>query len=239
MHTEVLTYQADGLSMHSPLYVPAVPSGRKPAVLVFPEAFGLSEHAKNNAQKIASLGYVALASDLHGEARQLAGMEQVGAFLGELLAAPERIRARARAGLAALTARPEVDPARVAAIGYCFGGTMAFELARGGAEIVAAVGFHSGLQTNAPAQPGSIRGKVLAMIGAEDPLVPPEQRAAFEQEMRAAQVDWQLHVYGGVYHSFTEPAADRRGNPALRYDARADARSWKSFTALLDEVFAS
>lgn len=238
MHTEVLTYEADGLRMHSHLYVPAAPAGRKAAVIVFPEAFGLGAHAKSKAQKIAGLGYVALASDLYGEERQLANMEQLGAALAPLFAAPERIRARAQAGLAALTARPEVDPARVAAIGYCFGGTMAFELARGGGDIVAAVGFHSGLETQAPAQPGSIRGKILALIGAEDPLVPPEQRAAFEQEMRNAQADWQLHVYGGVYHSFTEPAADSRGSPGLRYDAQADARSWKSFTALLDEVFA-
>jgi dienelactone hydrolase len=151
---------------------------------------------------------------------------------------PEATRARARGGFDALVTRSEVDTARIAAIGYCFGGTMALELARSGAPLSAAIGFHSGLATARPQDARNIKGKVLACIGADDPGIPPEQRMAFEQEMRAAGVDWQMHLYGGVVHSFTNPAADKLGQPDFaRYDAGADARSWSAMMALFAEVF--
>lgn len=152
---------------------------------------------------------------------------------------PAKIRARAKGALDALTAEPTVDAGRIAAIGFCFGGGMALELARGGADLRGVVGFHSGLGTQAPDDAKNIRGKVLMCIGADDPSVPPEQRAAFEQEMRAGGVDWRMHLYGGVVHSFTDPAADTRGMPdRLRYDAGADARSWAEMRAFFDEIFA-
>jgi dienelactone hydrolase len=138
----------------------------------------------------------------------------------------------------ALCACPEVDTQRIAAIGFCFGGTMALELARGGAPILAAVGFHSGLATAAPQDAKNIRGRVLVCIGADDPLIPPQQRQDFEAEMRAGNVDWQMSLYGGVVHSFTNPAADRMNRPeSLRYDAKADASSWRQMRELFDEVF--
>lgn len=238
MTSEILTYEADGLAMRSYLHVGAG-TGRRPGILVFPEAFGLSEHAKSRAERLAELGYVALACDLHGEEQIFDGLDQIMPIITELRADPLRIRARAEGGLTALAARPEVDPARIAAIGYCFGGTMAFELARSGAAIRAAIGFHSGLATARPEDAKNIKGKVLACIGADDPGISPDERAAFEQEMRAGGVDWQLHLYGGVVHSFTNPDADARGMPEfLRYDATADARSWAAMHALLDETLA-
>lgn len=238
MRTEILTYEADGLNMHGVLYIEAASSGPRPGILVFPEAFGLGEHAKSRAERLAGLGYAALACDLHGEAKMIHDMPEVMGILGALRQAPEKIRARAAGGLNALLARPEVDATRIAAIGYCFGGTMAFELARSGADIVGAVGFHAGLATAAPEDAQNIKGKILACIGADDPGVDASQREAFEQEMRAAKVDWQLHVYGGVVHSFTNPAADAMGRPEFsRYDAKADARSWASLLAFLGEVF--
>ena len=238
MSSEILTYEADGLAMRSHLHVGAG-TGKRPGILVFPEAFGLSEHAKSRAERLAELGYVALACDLHGEERIFDGLDQIMPIITELRADPLRIRARAEGGLKALAARPEVDPARIAAIGYCFGGTMALELARSGAAIRAAIGFHSGLATARPEDAKNIKGKVLACIGADDPGISPEERAAFEQEMRAGGVDWQLHLYGGVVHSFTNPDADARGMPEfLRYDATADARSWAAMHALLDEALA-
>lgn len=239
MHTETLRYEADGLSMESSLYVDGKRDGRRPAVLVFPEAFGLGDHARSRAERLAGLGYVALACDLHGEARVYDELDAVMGLIKPLREHPERTRARAGGGLKALLARPEVDPARVAAIGYCFGGTMALELARGGAAIAGAVGFHSGLATAAPQDAKAIRGKVLVCIGADDPGIDAAQRNAFEEEMRAGGVDWQMKVYGGVVHSFTNPAADRLGRPDFaRYDARADARSWAEMRAFFDEIFA-
>jgi dienelactone hydrolase len=224
--------------MQSQLYVNEAGPARRPGVLVFPEAFGLGAHAKAQAERLAGLGYAALSCDLHGGGTVHESFETIGALLGALGAAPERIRARARGGLEALLARPEVDPARIAAIGYCFGGTMALELARDGAALAGTVGFHSGLGTAAPAVEGAVKGKVLVCIGADDPTVGADQRAAFEAEMRGAKADWQMHIYGGVVHSFTNEEADARGMPDfVRYDGKADARSWAAMLGLFGEIF--
>jgi dienelactone hydrolase len=237
MSTRDLTYQADGLSMNSQLFFDPA-SGKRPGVLVFPEAFGLGEHAIERAERLARLGYVALASDLHGHRQTVFDREKITSLLGELRGNPARIRARAQGAMDALCACPEVDTQRIAAIGFCFGGTMALELARGGAPLLAAVGFHSGLAAAAPQDARNIRGRVLVCIGADDPLIPPQQRVDFEAEMRAGNVDWQMSLYGGVVHSFTNPAADRMNRPeSLRYDAKADASSWRQMRELFDEVF--
>ena len=238
MPNRSVKYQADGLSMDAELFYEAG-GGKKPGVLVFPEAFGLGEHALEKAKRLAGLGFVALACDLHGNRRMIKDLDAVMRELGALAADPKRVRARAQAGLDALSACAEVDAKKIAAIGFCFGGTMALELARSGAPIAAAVGFHSGLATASPADAKNIRGKVLVCIGADDPMIPLEQRAAFEKEMREGKVDWQLNVYGGAVHSFTNKEADARGNPqALRYDAKVEARSWQQMRDLFSEVFA-
>jgi dienelactone hydrolase len=235
MHQELLTYQADGLSMRSQLFFEPG-AARRPGVLVFPEAFGISEHATLRAQRLAGMGYVALACDLHGDGKLIDELEPAIAALKPLFADPSRTRARATGALEALTARAEVDAGRVAAIGFCFGGTMALELARGGAEIAAAVGFHSGLSSEAPKSDArNIRGRVLVCIGADDPMIPAEQRAVFEKEMRDGGVDWQMHLYGKTVHSFTNHGAAKRNMPdAIRYSPEADARSW----AAMQQVFA-
>src|ERR1700730_14087002 len=143
MKTETLTYSADGRTMESILYCEPA-GGTRPGVLVFPDAAGLGEQAMASAQKLARLGYVALACDLYGRHQVFAEEAKIMQMLREIRHDVARIRARAQGALAALQARPEVDPQRVAAIGYCFGGTMALELARSGAAIAGVVGFHSG-----------------------------------------------------------------------------------------------
>ncbi len=215
-------------------------AGPRAAVLVFPEAFGLGEHAIGRAERLAALGYVALACDLQGEGRVEDGLEAAIGLLKPLFADPSKTRARARGGMDALLARPEADGARVAAIGFCFGGTMALELARGGAALKAVVGFHSGLGTAAPASDAkAIQARVLVCIGADDPMIPAEQRATFEAEMRGAGVDWQMHLYGNTVHSFTNQGAAKRNMPdAIRYSPESDARSWGSMQALFDETLA-
>ena len=238
MRSEVVSYEADGLAMESHLYFDESHTGLRPGVLVFPEAFGLGDHAKGKARALAELGYVALACDLHGEGRIKTDRDEMMAELGALFEAPERIRARARGGLDALLGHAKVDPARIASIGFCFGGTMSLELARGGSPIAAVVGFHCGLKTTRPEDAANIRAKILVLLGADDPGIPPEQRAAFECEMRAGKVDWQMKLYGGVVHSFTNPAADMMGMPDFtRYDAVADRRSWAEMLAFFDEIF--
>ena len=239
MHRETLTYEADGLTMKSQLILDPQ-GGRRAGVLVFPEAFGLSDHAISRAERLASLGYVALACDLHGDARLVDDLQAVVGLLGPLYAEPSKTRARAAGGLGALVARPEVDPARIAAIGFCFGGTMALELARSGADVKAITGFHSGLSTTAPKTDAeAIKGRILVCIGADDPMIPADQRATFEAEMRDAGVDWQMHLYGRTVHSFTNQSAAKRNMPeAIRYSPEADARSWASMLHLVSETLA-
>lgn len=238
MQHETLTYEADGLTMKSELFFEPGTTGPRPGVLVFPEAFGLSRHAISRAERLAEMGYVALACDLHGDARLVEDLQEAMGLLKPLFAAPGKTRARAGAGLAALTARAEVDASRMAAIGFCFGGTMALELARAGAALRAVVGFHSGLGTAAPMSDArAIKARVLVCIGADDQMIPLEQRAAFETEMRDAGVDWQMHLYGNTVHSFTNQEADKRNMPdKIRYSAEADARSWVSLRELFSET---
>jgi dienelactone hydrolase len=237
MHHETLTYQADGLTMKSQLFFEPAATPRA-GVLVFPEAFGLGEHAIARAERLAALGYAALACDLHGDGRVVDDLQEAIGLLQPLFADPSKTRARAAGGFAALTARGEVDASRVASIGYCFGGTMSLELARAGAELKAVVGFHSGLGTAAPKTDAkNIKARVLVCIGADDPMIDAAQRAGFEAEMRDAGVDWQMHLYGGTVHSFTNPEAAKRNMPdAIRYSAEADARSWAAMQELFGET---
>lgn len=234
MRREVLNYEADGLLMRSQLFFEPASSPRA-GVLVFPEAFGLGEHAIDRAKQLASLGFVALACDLHGEGRFVDDLQEAMAMLQPLFDDPSRTRARASAAFQSLIARPEVDATRVAAIGFCF--PMPLELARSGAKLRAVVGFHTGLTTNAPQTiAGSIPARILVCIGADDPFIPPAHRSAFESEMRDAGADWQIHLYGRTVHSFTNKAAAKRNMPdTIRYSPEADLRSWKSMLELFSE----
>lgn len=233
MRTETVTYEADGLHFKSELYVEAG-TEPKPGVLVFPEAFGLSEHARTRAEGLAKLGYAALACDIHGNGRLVTDLGEAIGLLKPLYADTQRMRARGRAALKMLQAREEVVVDRTASIGFCFGGTMSLELARSGADLKAVVGFHSGLSTTAPKTDAkAYRGRVLVCIGADDPFIAPQERATFEDEMRNAGVDWQMHLYGGTVHSFTNREAGQRNNPAMRYSEAADKESW----AAMQELF--
>ena len=204
-------------------------------MLVCHEGPGLDGHAKSRADRLAALGYVAFALDYHGGGVALS-LDEVMPKLMALRGDTALTRRRGRAGLEILTSQPRTDTSRLAAIGYCFGGTMALELGRDGVELAAIVGFHSGLGTAEPADATNITGHVLVCIGADDPLIPADQRSAFEAEMRAAGVDWQMHLYGGAVHSFTNPDAGRLGRPGIAYDQRADERSWSAMLALFAEV---
>jgi dienelactone hydrolase len=236
MHTESIAYEADGARRIGFLAVDRARAGRRPGVLIAHEASGVSEVVKERARRLASLGYVAFALDYVGDGKVL-GMEESMAMLAGYRAAPERIRAIGRASLDILRAQPEVDSARIAAIGYCYGGTAVLELARDGADVRCTVGFHSGLATTRPDDAKNIKGKVLVCIGAEDPLIPPEQRLDFEREMRAANVDWRLYLFGGAVHGFSNPSVDRLKHPALAYHRPTDERSFRAMRDLFDETF--
>jgi len=235
VQSQDIEYSFDGLRLVGELSVDDATADGRPAILVCHEGNGLSDHAKHVARKLAGLGYVAFALDYYGDGQPLPD-DQVFARYSELAGDADRTRGIARAGLDVLLADARADHGRVAAIGYCFGGTMSLELARAGTDLACVVGFHSGLGTPAPASSGDITAKILVNIGTEDPIIPPEQRAAFEEEMRAAGADWRMVLYGGAVHSFTNPAADG-ANPAIKYEAVADARSWRAMLDLFGEVF--
>ena len=217
----------------------ALPDGEgvRPAVLIAHEGPGLDDYQKDRAGRFAELGYVAFALDYHGGGKLLADRDEMMARLGELGGDPNRIRALGDAGLEVLLREPRADASKVAAVGYCFGGTVVLELARGGADIKVVVGFHPGLGTQRPEDARNITGKVLVCVGSEDPFIPVEQRLAFEAEMRSAGVDWRMNLYGGVEHSFTHPRAGLAAFPGVKYDQLTDERSWRAMLDLFDEVF--
>jgi dienelactone hydrolase len=209
-----------------------------PAIVLFPDARGVGAHAIECAGRLAALGYPTLVADLYGEGLMTHDMAQAGDLMRGLRADVDRWRARARAALEALSRQEGVDPSRLAAIGYCFGGGTALELARSGAPLAAVVSFHGVLASPRPADAANIKAKVLVCHGASDPLVPPAEVAAFEEQMALTKVDWQLNAYGGAVHSFTNPEADNLGTPAFAYNEAADRRSWAAMLGLLQEAFA-
>jgi len=236
MKTTDITYHAAGQRFVGYLAVDDARPGKRPGVLVAHEGGGLSELTRSIARKLAALGYVAFAMDYHGDAAPFTDMDLVMARLGALMAAPAPIREIAGAALRVLADQPETDTARMAAIGYCFGGTTVLELARMGAPLKAVVGFHSGLYASEPAK-APIKPVVLTQIGVDDPIITAENRLAFEQEMKAAGADWRMIVYGGAGHSFTNPDVGAMGRPGFAYHQPSDERSWRAMLDVFGEVF--
>jgi dienelactone hydrolase len=236
MMIEDIDYAADGSTMVGRLALPEG-EGQRPAVLIAHEGGGLDDYQKSRAERFAELGYVAFALDYHGGGKPLADENEIMDRCQALWNEPDRIRARAGAGLQVLLGESRADASRVAAVGYCFGGALVLELARGGADVKAVVGFHPRLATRGAQDSANIRGKVLVCVGTHDPLISVQERLAFEEEMRAGGVDWRMNLYGGTEHSFTNPAAELAGRPGVRYHHLSDKRSWRAMLDLLDEVF--
>ena len=232
-----LDYRDGAVDLRGVLLSDELRTGRRPGVVLFPDARGIGDHAVECAGRLAALGYVVLVADLYGGATTARDIPQARELMGGLRSDVRRWRARAEAARHALAQQNDVDTARMAAIGYCFGGTTALELGRSGAELRAIVSFHGGLASARPADARNIRAKVLVCHGAADTLVPMKQLAAFEEEMGRTDVDWQVHVYGGAGHGFTNPEADGAGVPELAYHPGADKRSWRAMLRLFDEVF--
>jgi dienelactone hydrolase len=237
METHDIDYRAEAVNLRGYLAFDETAAGRRPGVLVFHEGLGLGEFAMARARMLAELGYVALAADMFGDRRQARNLQEVVKLVGDLRNEPEKLRARGSAALTTIAALPQVDANRIGAIGFCFGGSVVLELARDGADLKAAVSFHGVLATRMPAVPGKVKASVLVCTGADDPLAPPEQVKAFEDEMRAAGVrDWQVISYGNTLHGFTNPAADGSMMRSALYSAQADRRSWASMRSLFEEV---
>lgn len=237
MHTESLEYRDGDVTLRGFLAFDDRKSGKRPGVLVMPEAFGLGAQVKRRAEMLAALGYVALAGDPYGGGLQLTDLQEAVKRAGAMFADPSKARNRARAALDKLASLPQVDPGRLAAIGYCMGGSFSLELARDGAPLSGIVSFHGGLQTQRPAEAGKVKAKILVCTGADDPFVPVVQVNSLADEMTKAGADWQIISYGGTVHSFTNPEADKVGAPAIAYNKLSDERSWKAMTSFFEEIF--
>lgn len=214
----------------------AVP-GKRPGVLLVHEWWGLDEHARNQARRLAEAGYVGFALDLFGKGKVAMHPQEAQAFVGEATKDPAVVAARFNAALEQLKQDPHVDPKRIAVIGYCFGGAVALDMARAGADVAAVVTFHGALATKTPAQPGKVKPRILVLTGGADPFIPPEQVAAFEREMKAAGAQFQVVTYPGAKHGFTNPDAAKHGMTQLAYDPDADHGSWAAMLQLFGQVF--
>jgi len=237
LKTAVIDYKHGDTVLEGYLAYDDAIAGKRPGVVVVHEWWGNNAYARKRAEQLARMGYIAFALDMYGKGKVTKDSVKAGEWAGTIKNAPILGRARAAAGLAVLKNHKLTDGSRIAAIGYCFGGTTVLEMARGGADLAGVVSFHGGLDTPEPAKAGTVKAKVLVLHGGDDPFVPPAQVAAFEEEMRKAGADWQVHVYGGAVHTFSNPEADSYGLKGAAYNERADRRSWEAMKVFFAEIF--
>ena len=210
--------------------------GKRPGVMVFPAWNGPTEDEKGRAEMLAKLGYVAFVADVYGKGVRPNNFKDAAAESGKYMKDRGLLRARAQAGFDQLRNNPMVDTTKLAAIGYCFGGAGALDLARSGAPLKATVTSHGDLTSPTPQDDANIKGRVLALHGADDPIVGPKDQDAFRKEMSDAKVDWELVLYGGAVHSFTQKSAGTDPSHGAAYNANADRRSWDEMRDLFKQV---
>lgn len=214
--------------------------GKQPGILVVHEWWGNNEYSRKRAMMLAQLGYTALAVDMYGEGRQAAHPEEAREFANEI---SENINLKASRFMAAmnfLQQQNSVDPDKIAAIGYCFGGSVVLEMARSGLDLNGVVSFHGGLSTKNPAKPGAVKTRILVCHGEKDSFITDEQVAAFKQEMADAGADMQFITYKDATHVFTNPEADtyaKEFNMPVKYNKAADKKSWNDMKGFLKKVF--
>jgi dienelactone hydrolase len=233
-------YSAQGVVLKGYLAYDENIRDKRPGVLVVHEWWGLNEYARKRARMLAELGYTALAVDMYGEGKQAAHPDDAGKFSSEVMKNFDVAKARFTAALDFLKQQATVDPTRIAAIGYCFGGGVVLNMARQGVDLKGVASFHGSLAAVRPAQSGEVKAKILVLHGADDKFIPQQQIEAFKQEMKTAGADSQFFSYPGAVHSFTNPDADELGKKfkmPIAYNADADKKSWDELKKFLDRVF--
>jgi dienelactone hydrolase len=234
-----VTYASDSTSMKGYMAYNQNLEGKRPGIVVIHEWWGHNDYVRERADQLAELGYTALAVDMYGDGQQADHPDDAGKFAMSVMSNLPEATARFNAALELLKQQESVDADKIAAIGYCFGGSVALTMANSGVDLDAVAAFHSGVEL--PVMPGAdLKAKVLVCNGADDPFISPESVTAFKEAMDATGVSYEYIAYPGVKHSFTSKAADANGEKfglPLEYNAEADAKSWESLQALLAEVF--
>jgi dienelactone hydrolase len=241
VQTQEIEYQVDGQSFTGYLAWNDAFDEARPGVLVVHEWWGHNNYVRMRAEMLANLGYVALALDMYGTGKLADHPAQATEFMQAVISDMPQAEKRFNTALALLRDNAAVDASRIAAIGYCFGGGTVLHMARQGTDLKGVVSFHGALGTQIPAQKGKVKSEVLVLNGEADPMVPPQQVEAFQQEMAAADVAFRVVNYPGAKHGFTNPEADAKGKAfdmPLAYDAKADQASWREMRVFLERVFA-
>jgi dienelactone hydrolase len=214
--------------------------GKRPGILVVHEWWGHNEYARKRARMLAEIGYAALAVDMYGNGKQAMHPEDAGKFSSELMKNFDTAKARFTAAMDFLKKQNVVDPGEIAAIGYCFGGGVALNMARQSVDLKGVASFHGSFAAVKPAQPGAVKAKILVLHGGDDKFITTEQIDAFKKEMKDAGADLQFITYPGAVHSFTNPDADiyaKTFNLPLGYNAEADKKSWEELRRFLEQIF--
>ncbi len=235
--TEVVEYKQGDTVLEGFLAYDGSKRGKLPGVIIIHEWTGIGDYVKSRAKQLAEMGYVAFAADIYGKGVTAKDHAEAAKLAGIYKSDRRLMRARAQAAFDVLKARPQVNGSKIAAMGYCFGGTTALELARSGAPLVGTISFHGGLDTPKLEDAKNIKGKVLVLHGGDDSFVPEEQINTFKKEMRDAKVDWQLVMYGGAVHGFTVPTAGNDPSSGMAYNAAADKRSFEELKRFFGEIF--
>ncbi|MFY9235438.1 MAG: dienelactone hydrolase family protein [Fimbriimonadaceae bacterium] len=235
--TKLVTYKSGDVELEAYMAYDMSAKGKRPAVLVVHDWNSIDDYERGRVVQLAEMGYVAFAVDIYGKGIRPKNREESAAQAGKYRGNRTLLRERVVAGLTELKKSPLVDTSKIAAIGYCFGGTTVLELARAGADVKGVVSFHGGLSSPTPADAKNIKAKILVCHGADDPGVPPAEVAGFEKEMRDAKVDYTLIAYSGAVHSFTEPSAGNDPSKGSAYHPLADKRSWEHMKVFFTELF--
>lgn len=211
---------------------------KRPGVVVVHEWWGLNDYARKRAEMLASMGYAAFAVDMYGKDQVTQHAEEAGGWMKQITANVESWQRRALLGLNLLRDEAIVDPERLGAIGYCFGGATVMQMAYAGANLKGVVSFHGSLPLPTPEQAKQIKSSILIAHGSADSFVPEERVRAFQKALDEASVKWEMAIFGGAQHAFTNPGAEKYGVKGLRYDADADRRSWELMATFFSDLFA-
>lgn len=236
IRTQKVDYRDNDVALEAYVAIDDRVKGKRPAVIVVHDWTGKNEFACKKAEKLAELGYVGFALDMYGKGILGKTKEEKQALIKPFFEDRVRLRQRMEAALEVVKKIEEVDVGKIAAIGFCFGGLCVLDLARSGADVKGVVSFHGLFMPPENVMPATIKAKVLALHGFDDPMVTPDQMVAFAQEMTREKVDWQLVVYGNTMHAFTNPEANDPDFGTV-YEPKADARSWVAMKDFFAEIF--